>query len=332
MISCKLLPAVFLLAVAVAADRHHQRDADDRLNQKMDLWARGAFDLDLSSHDLTLASATAPIKHGPIRQARISAAAASSVVGNNECVEFECASLHSSSALKMRGGGSDSTAYAARLDARLSELGTKYGPAFTAAIEQNKKDHAEDCTTSCEAFYCATDNDTNRGKAWAHQHAQTFKSYSFGGVPPEDFAEEFGFPLDLIKVTQNVPLFSAEEAAEVIAKAEEEGVDKNEYVSGKFKLGGDWLVNLPNTRAWFNKRLETTFFPLLSYLFPEIVSSPAVLRAHSVSLLKYNASHSRTDGKFWPRVEFGCCSLIRFNINIISYNFSVCLLPIISAC
>ena len=308
MISCKLLPAVFLLAVAVAADRHHQRDADDRLNQKMDLWARGAFDLDLSSHDLTLASATAPIKHGPIRQARISAAAASSVVGNNECVEFECASLHSSSALKMRGGGSDSTAYAARLDFRLSELGTKYGPAFTAAIEQNKKDHAEDCTASCEAFYCATDNDTNRGKAWAHQHAQTFKSYSFGGVPPEDFAEEFGFPLDLIKVTQNVPLFSAEEAAEVITKAEEEGVDKNEYVSGKFKLGGDWLVNLPNTRAWFNKRLETTFFPLLSYLFPEIVSSPAVLRAHSVSLLKYNASHPRTDGKFWPRVEF--CSLL----------------------
>lgn len=313
MMSCKQLPAVFLLAllaVAVAAGRRHQRDADDRLNQKMDLWARGAFDLDLSSHDLTLASATAPIKHGPIRQARISAAAASSV-GNNECVEFECASLYSSSALKMRGGGSGSTTYAARLDARLSELGTKYGPAFTAAIEQNKKDHAEDCTTSCEAFYCATDNDTDRGKAWAHQHANTtFKSYSFGGVPPEDFAEEFGFPLDLIKVTQSVPLFSAEEAAEVITKAEEEGVDKNEYTSGKFKLGGDWLVNLPNTRAWFNKHLETTFFPLLNYLFPEIVSSPAVLRAHSVSLLKYNASHPRTDGKFWPRVEFGCCCFV----------------------
>ena len=323
MMSCKLLPAVFLLAVAVAEDRHHQRDADDRLNQKMDLWARGAFDLDLSSHDLTLASATAPIKHGPIRQARISAAAASSV-GNNECVEFECASLHSSSALKMRGGGgSGSTTYAARLDARLSELGTKYGPAFTAAIEQNKKDHAEDCTTSCEAFYCATDNDTNRGKAWAHQHTNTtFKSYSFGGVPPEDFAEEFGFPLDLIKVTQSVPLFSAEEAAEVITKAEEEGVDKNEYTSGKFKLGGDWLVNLPNTRAWFNKHLETTFFPLLSYLFPEIVSSPAVLRAHSVSLLKYNASHPRTDGKFWPRVEFWLFSdSISYLIIFLSVSF-----------
>ena len=58
---------------------------------------------------------------------------------------------------------------------------------------------------------------------------------------------------------------------------------------------GDWLTNLPNTRAWFNKRLESTFFPLLAHLFPEVVSSPSVLRAHSVSLLKYNSSHPRTD-------------------------------------
>jgi len=41
--------------------------------------------------------------------------------------------------------------------------------------------------------------------------------------------------------------------------------------------------------------LESTFFPLLTRLFPEIISSPDVLRAHSVSLLKYNSSHPRTD-------------------------------------
>lgn len=58
---------------------------------------------------------------------------------------------------------------------------------------------------------------------------------------------------------------------------------------------GDWLVNLPKTREWFNSRLEKTFFPLLARLFPEIISSPSVIRAHSVSLLKYNASHPRTD-------------------------------------
>ena len=109
------------------------------------------------------------------------------------------------------------------------------------------------------------------------------------------FQSFFRFPLDLIKVTQGHPLFSAEEAARVIETAEAEGVDKNEYKSGKYRLGGDWLVNLPQTRAWFNGRLENTFFPLLAHLFPEIISSPAALRAHSVSLLKYNASHPRTD-------------------------------------
>ena len=44
--------------------------------------------------------------------------------------------------------------------------------------------------------------------------------------------------MDLIKVTQNKPLFSAEEAKEVLTIAEAEGVDKNEYKSGKYKLGG----------------------------------------------------------------------------------------------
>ena len=46
------------------------------------------------------------------------------------------------------------------------------------------------------------------------------------------------FPLDLIKVTEGTPLFSAEECASVIDRAEEEGVDKNEYKSGKYRLGG----------------------------------------------------------------------------------------------
>jgi tetratricopeptide (TPR) repeat protein len=123
----------------------------------------------------------------------------------------------------------------------------------------------------------------------------TITSYSMGPVPPEDFAQDFGFPLDLIKVTQGKPLFSAAEAAHVIETAQAENVDTNEYISGKYKLGGDWLTNLPKTREWFNERLESTFFPLLTHLFPEIVSSPSVLRAHSVSLLKYNSSHPRTD-------------------------------------
>lgn len=46
------------------------------------------------------------------------------------------------------------------------------------------------------------------------------------------------FPLDLIKVTETAPLFSATEAKDVIAKAEAEGVHENEFKSGKYQLAG----------------------------------------------------------------------------------------------
>lgn len=97
-------------------------------------------------------------------------------------------------------------------------------------------------------------------------------------------------------------------------------MSSNEYASGKYKLGGDWVKKMPRTRAWFqlafgrrrlgcdrrlctppafagrfNSRLESLIFPTIAALFPEIVSSASVLRAHSVAILKYNSSHPRTD-------------------------------------
>jgi hypothetical protein len=44
----------------------------------------------------------------------------------------------------------------------------------------------------------------------------------------------------------------------VIHTAEAQDVDKNEYryISGKYKVDGDWLTSLPKTREWFNKRLS----------------------------------------------------------------------------
>jgi len=195
--------------------------------------------------------------------------------------------------LGVRGGGDGATKehHAVRLENKLVELSAKFGKPFVDAIAQNKAEHAADCARSCELFYCA---DAANSTLW-DTDGTSFASYSFGSVPPEDFSEEFKFPLDLIQVTEGAPLFSKEEAARVIASAEDEGVHQNEYQSGKFKLGGDWLVNLPRTRSWFNAKLEHTLFPLLHHLFPEIVRSPSVLRAHSVSLLKYNHTHPRTD-------------------------------------
>jgi len=104
----------------------------------------------------------------------------------------------------------------------------------------------------------------------------------------------FKFPLDLIKVTAE-PMIPAAEAERVVATANAEGLASNEYVSGKYKLGGDWVKKMPRTLAWFNERLEDAIFPLAATLFPMIVRGPQVLRAHSVAILKYNASHPRTD-------------------------------------
>ena len=52
---------------------------------------------------------------------------------------------------------------------------------------------------------------------------------------------------------------------------------------------------MPKTLEWFNRRLQSTIFPAAAALFPEVVDGPEVLRAHSVAILKYNASHPRTD-------------------------------------
>jgi tetratricopeptide (TPR) repeat protein len=236
---------------------------------RMNLWTRGEFDLD--SNKLALFAKI--LRAGPISMTR--------------------AKVYAD---LVRGGDlSTPCSDEEQLKQKIDELGKKFGPKFFEAIDNNIRDHAKDCAASCEIYYCANP-DEPRGPSIESLLGDTLiKSYSMGPVPPEDFAESFGFPLDIIKVTQNAPLFPPEEARKVIDDAEDEGVDKNEFVSGKYKLAGDWLTNLPNTRAWFNEKLETTLFPLLAHLFPEIVSSPSVLRAHSVSLLKYNASHPRTD-------------------------------------
>jgi tetratricopeptide (TPR) repeat protein len=278
----------------------HSRGTDDDVvyqsriqAMKLHLWLRGEFAYDSASDadaattavNLEMQAATASFRHGPIREVR--QRIYRNIVANS-CRGESCLE----DLLGIRGGDGGGVEYATRLENKLAELGTKFGQPFLDAIEKNKAEHAADCKRSCELFYCA--NDGNNSKVW-ESTTTSFRSYSFGAVPPEDFHDEFQFPLDLIKVTQGEPLFSAEESAQVIKQAEAEGVAQNEYKSGKYKLGGDWLVNLPQTREWFNKQLEHTMFPILCHLFPEIIRSPSVLRAHSVSLLKYNSTHPRTD-------------------------------------
>ena len=285
-------------------DRHYRA--------RMELWSRGEYSNDLfSGHGfqfafedevemLERAVSWSPMRLGPVRKVR------RDFIKQNECIEMDCPfSLPSGYNFlhKLRGGetrNQDESAtaggaesYGDRLKKKLDHLSQKLGPEFKGAIEKNEKEHAEDCKVSCESFYCADESPDNRN-TWdpsSELSDTSFFSLNFGATPPEDFSEEFGFPLDLIKVTKGEPLFSAEEAARVVEIAQGEGIENNEYKSGKYLLGGDWLTNLPKTREWFNAKLESTLFPLMRHLFPEIVSSTSVLRAHSVSLLKYNGKH-----------------------------------------
>mmetsp|Transcript_74157 Transcript_74157/g.214815 ORF Transcript_74157/g.214815 Transcript_74157/m.214815 type:complete len:664 (+) Transcript_74157:131-2122(+) len=266
---------VILLAVVTNSLAANSRESDEfEENLKLKLWERGAFDFENIR----------PFEVGPVSYVR------------HEALQHKASPYCDVNGYcRFRGGSQETNLdYEQHIAQKIEEIGKEYGPDFLAAIEQNKIDHAEDCKKSCEIYYCADPSkplvplDELMGET-------KIKSYSMGPVPPEDFAEDFGFPLDIIKVTEDFPLFSEEEASGVVAAAEAEGVDKNEFQSGKYQLAGDWLVNLPKTREWFNSRLESTFFPLLAHLFPEIISSPSVIRAHSVSLLKYNSSHPRTD-------------------------------------
>ncbi|CAJ1940643.1 unnamed protein product [Cylindrotheca closterium] len=273
---------LYILVVTLTANCHSQV-VEWSNDERLQLWSRGEFNLDLSENneyfDLL------PFRRlGPVSRVR------NSILRHQQSPNCDSNGF----CLDQIRGGSQSVENNKEIESKIEELGGRFGADFLVAVERNKRDHEEDCKKSCELYYCVTAN-TPLVPVEDILGPTTIKSYSMGPVPPEDFADSFGYPLDNIKVTETKPLFSAAEATSVIEKAENEGVDKNEFKSGKYQLAGDWLQNLPETRAWFNQQLETIFFPLLAHLFPEIISSPSVIRAHSVSLLKYNASHPRTD-------------------------------------
>ena len=209
--------------------------------------------------------------------------------------------MHLTSASRRRRPPED--AEISSMHVRISQLGETLGPDFLNAIAENQREHEADCLKSCELYYCATTTTTDEEAdeedfLTVSDSTTHIQSYSMGPVPPEDFGSDFVTDDDdaLIRVTTGTPLFTEQEAAAVIETAVAEGVLQHEYQSGKYKLGGHWLDDqLPQTRAWFNRKLQTTFFPLLQSQFPNLIPSTTVLRAHSVSLLRYNASHPRTD-------------------------------------
>ncbi len=138
---------------------------------KLKLWSLGVFDFDMEPHNVRPASY--------VRQEALAHRVSPNCDLNGYC--------------RIRGGNQDqSLNYEEHIAQKINELGLRFGPEFLAAIEKNKIEHAEDCKQSCEIYYCAhlseplVPFDDVIGET-------TIKSYSMGPVPPEDFAESFGY-------------------------------------------------------------------------------------------------------------------------------------------
>ena len=140
--------------------------------------------------------------------------------------------------LQFRGGDANcsSTSATCTHTVNIEELISRFGSEFKAALDLNVKEHKEDCAKSCENFYCG---DSSSDQSIPSYPVLEYDSYSMGSVPPEDFANDFSFPLDLIKVTRpEAPLIGAEEAKEIVRIAEaevSEGVQR-----GQWQYQGRW--------------------------------------------------------------------------------------------
>ena len=153
--------------------------------------------------------------------------------------------------------------------------------AFDAALRLNAAEHDAQMEVACSHFFCG---------AAADYDVPPMSRHSMGPVQMlNDYSETLEGE-DQIFVSEQ-PLFSPEECEEVIRLTELEGEGLPSSQSGKYKLGKAWIKDMPQVKEWFNEALRTKLFPTLAHLFPSLVSSASMLRAHSVAVLRYNASH-----------------------------------------
>ena len=196
--------------------------------------------------------------------------------------------------------------------------------AFDAALQLNAAEHEAQMEVACGHFSCgvAADYEVPPMSRWSMGPVQILNDYS------ETLQGE-----DQIFVSEE-PLFSPAECEDVIRLTELEGEGLPSSQSGKYKLGKAWIKDMPQVKDWFNEALRTKvpssspgpspapaplpprsrpapaerrraprrhlaraapqLFPTLAHLFPTLVSNASMLRAHSVAVLRYNASHPRT--------------------------------------
>jgi hypothetical protein len=156
---------------------------DDRLT--LELWSRGAFDIDTSD-----SASMAVQRMNPVSYVR------RDVLQNRDDPNCDM-NGYCALANRFRGGSQDLTTSSItdqeRIEKKIQDLGQQFGQEFLDAIERNKREHAEDCKLSCELYYCASPiPDTPLIPLDQLLDQTSMKSYSMGPVPPEDFAESFG--------------------------------------------------------------------------------------------------------------------------------------------
>ena len=159
-------------------------------------------------------------------------------------------------------------------------------PQLTAALKKSVEEHEKEVAESCSKFYCGPSARSEEARAFK---APLMDKYSMGRVPSNDFPAAFAGEAEQIFVTAQ-PLFSADECQEVIDLAEAEGGGLPATKSGKYQIGRAWIKDMPQVLSWFNEALQARLFPTLAALFPSLVSGVPMLRAHSVLVVKYNAS------------------------------------------
>jgi hypothetical protein len=164
----------YILVATLAAKGNSQVvgwNDDERLH----LWSRGEFNLDVTEKDEYLD--LLPFRRsGPISEVR------NSVLRHQKSPNCDSNGY----CWDQIRGGSQSVDYNKEMESKIQELGAHFGADFLAAIEQNKRDHKEDCKKSCEIYYCVAAN-TPIVPMEDILGQTTIKSYSMGPVPPEDF-------------------------------------------------------------------------------------------------------------------------------------------------
>jgi hypothetical protein len=181
LVSIVALGACLRSASATSRDTRGDDEIVDSL--KLELWSRGAFDVDEKDFVRT---ATTFARRDPVSYARRDVLQKK----NDPACEMNgyCSMVN-----RFRGGGQDvSTPYTEEhLEQKIQEIGARFGQDFLDAIEKNKEEHAEDCRSSCDIYYCAS-RETPLVPLHDLLGETSIKSYSMGAVPPEDFAENFG--------------------------------------------------------------------------------------------------------------------------------------------